>query len=146
MLLSEFINRTGIEPERTEWEAINTVYMMADVDKDEFCKLWCKMNAQRVKAAKEQKAKEEKEAKAIETITAIYNKLAARLAKGNHYVNYHIPTIEVVGEKTINRLNENMDVCGIVKIFEYCPLGHFVASLDEEITEYWEKVTAARTA
>ena len=42
-----------------EFESINKVYMNADIDKDVFCKMWCKMNASRVKAAKEEIKKQQ---------------------------------------------------------------------------------------
>lgn len=42
MLISEFVERTGITPNADEWESINNVYMNATCDKDEFCALWCK--------------------------------------------------------------------------------------------------------
>lgn len=53
MLLSEFINRTGVRVDSDEFDAINQVYNNSDVTKDEFCALWCKMNANRVEKAKE---------------------------------------------------------------------------------------------
>ena len=43
----------------SEFESITTVYMQSDVDKDTFCKMWRKMNATRVMAAKEQAKKQQ---------------------------------------------------------------------------------------
>lgn len=57
MTQQEFTTRTKVEVTADEFEAINVVYMNSDLDKDEFCKLWRKMNASRVKQAKEQQAK-----------------------------------------------------------------------------------------
>ena len=51
MLHSEFIQRTGVEVSNYEFDAINEVYMNSDLDKDEFCKMWCKMNKSRVQNA-----------------------------------------------------------------------------------------------
>lgn len=43
-----------------EFEHINEVYMNSDLDKDQFCKLWVKMNQERVNKAKQlQKAIDE---------------------------------------------------------------------------------------
>lgn len=70
-MYGEFVERTGVYVSIEEFDAIVEVYNNSDVNKDEFCKLWAKMNFLRVKAAKEQKAKEEKEAKAIEYITKL---------------------------------------------------------------------------
>ena len=61
MLHREFTERVGIEVSTSEFDAINTVYMASDLEKDEFCAMWRKMNAKRIKAYKaEQKAKEER--------------------------------------------------------------------------------------
>lgn len=60
MMYNEFVERVGMEVSSSEFEIINNMYMIADVDKDTFCKLWAKMNFARIKTAKEQKAKEEK--------------------------------------------------------------------------------------
>lgn len=59
MTRQEFEARTQVRVEATEFEAINTVYMNSDVDKDTFCKAWCMMNVSRVKAAKEARERQE---------------------------------------------------------------------------------------
>lgn len=124
MMYNEFVERVGMEVSSSEFEIINNMYMLADVDKDTFCKLWAKMNFARIKTAKEQKAKEEKEVKAIEYITKVYNKLSTKLNK-DFMVNFNMLAIHV---------------CGIIEIDEYCPLGHYVSTLDNSINEYWDKV------
>ena len=55
-----------------EFETINAMYMASDVDKDEFCKLWVKMNNRRVKAfqAEQKRIAEEMELK--DKVAAIY--------------------------------------------------------------------------
>lgn len=123
-MYNEFVERVGMEVSSSEFEIINNMYMLADVDKDTFCKLWAKMNFARIKTAKEQKAKEEKEVKAIEYITKVYNKLSTKLNK-DFMVNFNMLAIHV---------------CGIIEIDEYCPLGHYVSTLDNSINEYWDKV------
>lgn len=61
MTQQEFTQRTQVEVTYKEYEAIETVYMNCDLDKDEFCKMWCKMNRSRVIAAKVKKAAQERE-------------------------------------------------------------------------------------
>lgn len=62
MTQQEFEQRTQVRVTAKEYEAINAVYMESDIDKDNFCKLWCKMNYRRVSIAKKEKtAKERKE-------------------------------------------------------------------------------------
>lgn len=58
----EFEDRTQVKVSFQEYQAIEIVYMECDLDKDEFCKMWCQMNASRVKKAQDEaKAKEEEE-------------------------------------------------------------------------------------
>lgn len=45
MLVSEFIERTGYQPTAEEYETIERAYMRFVGNKDEFCKEWCKKNA-----------------------------------------------------------------------------------------------------
>lgn len=52
MTIQEFQSRTQVSVDVSEFESITTVYMQSDVDKDTFCKMWRKMNATRVMAAK----------------------------------------------------------------------------------------------
>jgi hypothetical protein len=62
MTQQEFTQRVNVEVSNKEFEAINEVYMNSDLDKDEFCKMWVKMNKTRVQNAKVErmiKAKDE---------------------------------------------------------------------------------------
>ena len=52
MTQQEFFNRTNVKVSEDEFWAINAMYNYCEVDKDEFCKMWCKMNKSRVDAAK----------------------------------------------------------------------------------------------
>lgn len=62
MTQQEFTQRTQVEVSNKEFNAIHEVYMASDLDKDEFCKMWVKMNKTRVQNAKVErmiKAKDE---------------------------------------------------------------------------------------
>ena len=62
MTQQEFTQRVNVEVSNKEFEAINEVYTNSDLDKDEFCKMWVKMNKTRVQNAKVErmiKAKDE---------------------------------------------------------------------------------------
>lgn len=52
MTQQEFTKRTMVEVSNREFDAIHEVYMNSDLDKDEFCKMWVKMNKTRVQNAK----------------------------------------------------------------------------------------------
>lgn len=70
MTRQEFETRVAVKVSDKEFSAINEVYMNSEVDKDEFCKMWVKMNSKRVKDAKvERIAKAKDEAYR----TALYN-------------------------------------------------------------------------
>ena len=62
MTQQEFFYRTNVKVNEDEFWAINAMYNYCEVDKDEFCKMWCKMNPARVQAAKAQQKIEKKEA------------------------------------------------------------------------------------
>ena len=53
----EFEERVKMHVTQKEYEAIETVYLYSDLDKDEFCRMWVKMNKSRV----EREVKKEKE-------------------------------------------------------------------------------------
>lgn len=57
----EFQNRVKMQVSAEEYAAIEVVYMNSDLEKDEFCKMWAKMNAKRIAAYR--KAEEEKREK-----------------------------------------------------------------------------------
>lgn len=67
MTKQEFENRTNVQVSFEEYGHIEAVYMASDLDKDEFCKMWCKMNKSRVNKVKE----EAKEAKRIESLSLV---------------------------------------------------------------------------
>ena len=48
MLQQEFTKRVGLEVSAQEYAHIEQVYMASDLDKDEFCKQWVKMNKERI--------------------------------------------------------------------------------------------------
>ena len=78
MLVQEFIQRTGFQPSAAEYSAIETVYMASDVDKDEFCKAWVRMNKTRIQKAKEEEKAREEESKIRETLYHIFDKYSGR--------------------------------------------------------------------
>lgn len=79
MNYNEFTTRTSVNVTAEEFKAINEVYMNSDLDKDEFCKMWCKMNASRVSAAK----KAAREQAIIEARKDIISDLILRWRYGN---------------------------------------------------------------
>ena len=64
MRQSEFETRVHMNVTAEEYSHIEEVYMNSDLDKDDFCAIWVKMNQTRVNNAKaERKAAEEEQAK-----------------------------------------------------------------------------------
>lgn len=100
MTQQEFTKRVGMSVDATEYAAIETVYMNSDLDKDEFCKLWVKMNHRRVNKAKEERIAKEKEEMLKGQLFMIatkpkYNDLA-KLAD-NFYTNKEKKILEKIG-------------------------------------------------
>lgn len=63
MLLSEFIERTGVNPSAEEYARIEAEYYEFDGDKDAFCRAWVRSHPASVKAAKAKSAKQRKESR-----------------------------------------------------------------------------------
>ena len=74
MTQQEFFERTMVKVSNDEFLAIVTVYNNSDLGKDEFCKMWCKMNKSRVTAAKVDHKWAQKEAAYKDALAKWYNK------------------------------------------------------------------------
>lgn len=77
----EFEERVGTRVSPKEYEAIEMVYLYSDLDKDEFCKMWVKMNSKRVQASKEKAKKVKQENADRERLWDIREKLNRDYAK-----------------------------------------------------------------
>lgn len=66
MTRNEFETRTGVQVTDVEFWSINEVYNNSNVDKDEFCRLWKKMNPVRVATANAARTAEEKRMQEME--------------------------------------------------------------------------------
>lgn len=71
----EFEERVKMHVSQKEYEAIEEVYMNSDLDKDEFCKMWVKMNKSRVKEAQEQEKKRQEASELKDKAWELYFKL-----------------------------------------------------------------------
>ena len=61
MTQKEFQDRVKMQVSAQEYAAIEVVYMNSNLEKDEFCKMWKKMNAKRISVyLKSEKEKQEK--------------------------------------------------------------------------------------
>lgn len=90
MTKQEFEKRTGVEVSEYEFECINFVYVMADADcdKDVFCKMWKKMNANRVKNAKVERMQKAREEAYRDALHKWFNKWNNTQA---FWDNYNVP-------------------------------------------------------
>lgn len=77
----EFEERVGMTVSPKEYDAIETVYLCSDLDKDEFCKMWVKMNKSRVERAIAETKKIEKENSDRERLWDIREKLYGNFEK-----------------------------------------------------------------
>jgi hypothetical protein len=76
MTQQEFTQRTQVEVSMKEFDYIHEMYMNNDMDKDEFCKMWVKMNKTRVERAKAEKKAAERKQKVREILWTVWNKYA----------------------------------------------------------------------
>lgn len=74
MTKQEFTERTKVEVNDNEFETINAFYMDCESDKDEFCKMWCKMNPNRVNRAKTEKKLKERDEAYRDALRKLYDK------------------------------------------------------------------------
>lgn len=74
MTQKEFTDRTKVAISIKEFEVINEFYMNCECDKDEFCKMWCKMNPSRVKGAKAEKMLKERAEAYRDALYKFYDK------------------------------------------------------------------------
>lgn len=79
MTQQEFFDRTMVTVNEQEFLAIHIVYMTSDLDKDAFCKAWCKMNAARVADAKRIAKAKQAHHKFIEGLFNLKNALRAEM-------------------------------------------------------------------
>lgn len=97
MLQQEFETRVKMNVSRDEYvNIIEPMYMSADVDKDEFCRLWVKMNHKRVAAAIEAQKEAEKEQRLKERLFNVFNAIRRRCEK------MHQPMHMVKAEDVLN--------------------------------------------
>lgn len=74
MTKQEFFENTMVEVSNQEFEAIHEVYMHSDLDKYEFCYMWCKMNKTRVQNAKIEAKAKQREACYKDSLFKFYHK------------------------------------------------------------------------
>ena len=107
MLQSEFKERTGIDVALDEYRAIEVVYINSDLDKDEFCKMWCKMNASRIRKAKEEAKAKKEERKHRESLLAIFYKLDREIHKRGSDICNLPSTWEFLSNKELSLLEKS---------------------------------------
>ena len=77
---------------------IEPMYMAADVDKDEFCRLWVKMNHKRVADAIKARKEAEEEQQLKDRLFRLYNAINRRCNKLNQSL-YLTPAEEVLNSR-----------------------------------------------
>lgn len=104
MTQQEFEQRVGMAVDAAEFEAINTVYMASDVDKDEFCMYWKKMNLTRIQLAKrDAKAVQERQKKK----SAVYDIQARLQSRPYNFNDYAVDVLPKRDTKTLESVGIN---------------------------------------
>lgn len=108
MTQQEFQERVKVTVCAEEYHAIETVYMTSDLNKDDFCKMWVKMNKSRVERAIKE-AKAEKESAALkERAHKIYRKLETFINKGLD--NYFCDARLFLGARDLKFIEDKLDI------------------------------------
>ena len=124
MTQQEFTSRTLVEVSTEEFWAINEVYNHCNLDKDEFCKLWRKMNASRVAEAK---AKAKAQAEQERIFSKTHTLILKLTCNGNAYHTdwyYRTPVTKILNASECKFLEEqgfaykNNEYGGIVLPYE----------------------------
>lgn len=78
MLKEEFEKRVGMKVAYSEWDAINMVYSLSDlnIDKDKFCKVWASINRYRIQLFKKQVKEDKERCKYKQTLYDMINLLS----------------------------------------------------------------------
>lgn len=88
MTQKEFFERTMVEVSNDEFFAIHEVYCNSELDKDEFCKMWCKMNKTRVQNAKVERKMKQMEESYRNALRKWFDKLNGTPYFWNNYYTY----------------------------------------------------------
>lgn len=112
MTRQEFLNRTLVNVSEKEYAAIETVYMASDLEKDEFCKMWCKMNASRVKAAKVERMENERRESYKYELYRLVEKYERKQEKIGFCAAYEILTADMVNTYSVRAMSYfGVEVC-----------------------------------
>ena len=106
MTQQEFTSRTLVEVSTEEFWAINEVYNNSDIDKDEFCKLWRKMNASRVAEAKAQAKAQAKQERIFAKISDLILKLTCKNTAFGTTWYYRTPVTKMLNASDCKFLEE----------------------------------------
>lgn len=106
MLYSEFFERTGVSVDSKEYAAIEEVYYHFSGSKDEFCTWWCKLNADRVKAAKKAREEREEELRRKDLLHEILFRLGKGVKKANGDYSKMPLTVQFLPQKYLSFLQK----------------------------------------
>lgn len=133
MMISEFIDRTGVRPTAEEYARIEEEYYEFNGNKDEFCRAWVRCHPASVRKAKERKAYQAELSK-IFTIVIRLDKY-----KGTHG-GHKTPARNVLKEREIELMKKH----GInVGKYTYDDI-YSVNDLQFELTRFIERNTSER--
>lgn len=125
MTRTEFEDRTLVtNVSNYEFDAIHAVYMASDLDKDEFCKMWCKMNASRVARAKA-------EAKKAQEIAELKDQVAGIIAKR------YLPTFDWRKDAIDNLSNREIGILARIGIQVDAPKDPYGVTFHRTTIDVW---------
>lgn len=122
MLQREFEERTKVKVSAEEFAKIHDFYMSCELDKDEFCKMWCKMNKNRIKAERDAKKAEKelsKKREKLEKFSRKYRKVHETMCKMVGWNSIFIPAYGILDPEAYDLvtslgLDMNKDILHII--------------------------------
>ncbi len=107
MTQQEFTQRTKVEVSVEEFGIITEFYMSCECDKDEFCKMWRKMNPNRVKAAKLDRKLQARDELYRDTLHKFYNKTSNQdMWSTNYYFKTTVREVQALSYAGITVAND----------------------------------------
>lgn len=108
MTQQEFYTRTGVMPSAEEWWYIHDSYCDSEKDKDDFCKMWKRMNEKRVRESIEQAKHEAQRQADIRRALKVFDKLYMLIQSGHGWDTRIISVTTQPQRLALSRLGVNL--------------------------------------
>lgn len=113
----EFQSRAGVKVTPQDFEHINEVYMMTDMDKDAFCKWWVKKCKGYIKANKLEWEKKEQEEALVIALIGLNGRLKEIASRGTQWYPSYLTDIDAE-TLSVAGINCNQNIYSLIGAIE----------------------------